>query len=168
MPHALLRGPQEDIDAILAASSEVNKTPITKVNLIGHSMGGLDARVLISPNTAGSTSSADPRDQIFGMDYGDKIATLTTVATPHWGSPLADIALGIVPGPALDVLGFLIDLAGSAYNSTEPTENEIIEFCRSNTAHFKAPKTVIFEALPKTSTGKIQKFALRARARALT
>lgn len=53
-------------------------------------------------------------------------------------------------------------------DGAQATEAEIIEFCRSNTAHFKAPKTVIFEALPKTSTGKIQKFALRARARALT
>jgi fatty-acyl-CoA synthase len=34
-------------------------------------------------------------------------------------------------------------------------------------AHFKAPKTVLFGELPKTSTGKIQKFVLRERARAL-
>ena len=47
------------------------------------------------------------------------------------------------------------------------TEAELIAFCRSQLAHFKAPKTVIFGALPKTSTGKIQKFALRERARAL-
>jgi fatty-acyl-CoA synthase len=34
-------------------------------------------------------------------------------------------------------------------------------------AHFKAPKTVVFGDLPKTSTGKVQKFTLRDRARAL-
>jgi fatty-acyl-CoA synthase len=34
-------------------------------------------------------------------------------------------------------------------------------------AHFKAPKTVVFGPLPKTATGKIQKFVLRERARAL-
>jgi fatty-acyl-CoA synthase len=34
-------------------------------------------------------------------------------------------------------------------------------------AHFKAPRTVVFGPLPKTSTGKIQKFVLRDRARAL-
>ncbi len=49
----------------------------------------------------------------------------------------------------------------------EVTEAELISFCRDNMAHFKAPKTVVFGALPKTSTGKIQKFALRDRARAL-
>ena len=42
---------------------------------------------------------------------------------------------------------------------------EIIEFCRARMARFKAPKTVIFGMLPKTSTGKVQKFILRERAR---
>ena len=46
------------------------------------------------------------------------------------------------------------------------TADEIIAFCREHLAHFKAPRTVLFEALPKTSTGKIQKFALRERAKA--
>jgi acyl-CoA synthetase (AMP-forming)/AMP-acid ligase II len=41
-------------------------------------------------------------------------------------------------------------------------ERELIAFCRERMAHFKAPKSVEFiEALPKTATGKIQKFALR-------
>jgi len=42
-----------------------------------------------------------------------------------------------------------------------PDEKEIIEFCRNNLAHFKCPKTIIFTDLPKTSTGKVQKFKLR-------
>ncbi|MBT3558589.1 MAG: acyl-CoA synthetase [Rhodospirillales bacterium] len=41
------------------------------------------------------------------------------------------------------------------------TEQEIIDFCRENLAHFKCPKDVVFGPLPKTSTGKIQKFKLR-------
>ncbi len=44
---------------------------------------------------------------------------------------------------------------------------DIIEFCRDRLAHYKAPKTVVFGPLPKTSTGKIQKFVLRERAGAL-
>ncbi|HYA21179.1 MAG TPA: acyl-CoA synthetase [Burkholderiales bacterium] len=48
---------------------------------------------------------------------------------------------------------------------TNVTEKEIIEHCRSNMAHFKVPKKVIFGVLPKTSTGKIQKFMLRERAK---
>jgi len=43
----------------------------------------------------------------------------------------------------------------------------IIAYCRDAMAHFKAPKTVVFGPLPKTSTGKIQKFVLRERAKAL-
>ncbi|WP_069802245.1 acyl--CoA ligase family protein [Thermogemmatispora onikobensis] len=43
------------------------------------------------------------------------------------------------------------------------TAQEIIEFCRQHLAHFKCPVAVSFGALPKTSTGKIQKFVLRER-----
>lgn len=39
--------------------------------------------------------------------------------------------------------------------------DDLIQFCRARLAHFKCPKQVVFSALPKTSTGKIQKFALR-------
>ena len=49
----------------------------------------------------------------------------------------------------------------------EVSESEIIHFCRMNMAHFKAPKEVVFGELPKTSTGKIQKFVLRERVREL-
>jgi fatty-acyl-CoA synthase len=45
------------------------------------------------------------------------------------------------------------------------TEDEIMAFCRDHLAHFKAPRAVVFGELPKTSTGKIQKFLLRERAR---
>ncbi|MCV6589897.1 MAG: acyl-CoA synthetase [Marinobacterium sp.] len=41
------------------------------------------------------------------------------------------------------------------------TEQDIIKFCRDSMAHFKAPKQVVFGDLPKTSTGKIQKYVLR-------
>ena len=43
--------------------------------------------------------------------------------------------------------------------------DDIIAFCRDHMAHFKCPRHVIFGPLPKTSTGKIQKFVLRERAK---
>ncbi|MBC8268094.1 MAG: acyl-CoA synthetase [Rhodospirillaceae bacterium] len=43
----------------------------------------------------------------------------------------------------------------------EVSEAEVIAFCRDNLAHYKCPKSVVFCAIPKTSTGKIQKFILR-------
>ncbi len=58
-----------------------------------------------------------------------------------------------------------------AFVSIKPGETtdeaDVIAFCRENMANFKAPKTVVFGELPKTSTGKIQKFLLRDRAREL-
>lgn len=46
----------------------------------------------------------------------------------------------------------------------EIAEAEIIQFCRQSMARFKVPKRIVFGELPKTATGKIQKFALRERA----
>ena len=50
-------------------------------------------------------------------------------------------------------------------DGADATEAEIIAFCREHLARFKAPKSVVFGPLPKTSTGKIQKFVLRDRAK---
>jgi fatty-acyl-CoA synthase len=51
--------------------------------------------------------------------------------------------------------------------SSDPavTSDEIIAWCRDRLAHYKVPRTVVFGPLPKTSTGKVQKFALREQAR---
>ncbi|MBX3229289.1 MAG: hypothetical protein KIT84_18290 [Labilithrix sp.] len=68
----------------------MKNTGAKKVNLIGHSQGGLDARVIASPG---------------GLGLGKKIASISTVATPHLGSGVADFALGItarVPDGVID------------------------------------------------------------------
>ena len=49
----------------------------------------------------------------------------------------------------------------------EVTEDDLLAFCRERLAGFKMPKTIVFCELPKTSTGKIQKFRLREMAKAL-
>jgi triacylglycerol lipase len=66
----------------------LRKTGRAKVNLIGHSQGGLDARVLASPG---------------GLNLGAQIASITTIATPHRGTKVADIALGLESGPTAAV-----------------------------------------------------------------
>jgi fatty-acyl-CoA synthase len=48
-------------------------------------------------------------------------------------------------------------------SGAEVSERELIDFCREQTAHFKCPDAIEFGPLPKTSTGKVQKFALRER-----
>ena len=50
-------------------------------------------------------------------------------------------------------------------DGTSATAEEIIAFCRERLAGFKCPRTIVFGPVPKTSTGKIQKFQLRERAR---
>jgi len=49
-------------------------------------------------------------------------------------------------------------------DGAEATEAEVIAFCREQLPGFKTPKAVVFGVIPKTATGKIQKFALRERA----
>ena len=49
----------------------------------------------------------------------------------------------------------------------QPSEADVVAFCRAGLARFKVPKRIVFGPLPKTATGKIQKFVLREQARAL-
>jgi fatty-acyl-CoA synthase len=48
-------------------------------------------------------------------------------------------------------------------DGSEATEQELITFCRERLAHYKCPDSIVFGSLPKTSTGKVQKFVLRER-----
>lgn len=73
------------------------------------------------------------------------VMTAAVVARPHpkWGeAPCAFVELR--PG-------------------AKPDEEGIIAFCRQHLAGFKTPKSVIFDEIPKTATGKVQKFQLRNR-----
>lgn len=63
--------------------------------LVAHSQGGLDARWLISK-----------------LGYGKRVKALVTIATPHHGSPVADVALGLAPGPLVDATNVLIGVLG--------------------------------------------------------
>ena len=60
----------------------------TKVNIFAHSMGGLDSRVLISQ-----------------LGYDEEVASLTTISTPHGGSRIADLLLGLVSATGDDGAG---------------------------------------------------------------
>lgn len=77
------------------------------------------------------------------------VSEAAVVATPHgkWGEvPVAYVTLR--PGQ-------------------EVSSTDLIEYVRSRLAHFKAPRAVVFDELPKTSTGKVQKYELREKARSL-
>jgi len=49
----------------------------------------------------------------------------------------------------------------------QATTDELMQWCRQNLASYKCPRTIVFDTIPKTSTGKIQKFKLRDMARDL-
>ena len=91
-----------------------------------------------------NVSSVEVESPLFGHP--------AVVATPDefcWETPCAFLALKNVA-------------------ARKPTEEEIFEYCRGKLPHYMVPKSVVFkEELPKTSTGKIQKFVLKDIAKAM-
>jgi triacylglycerol lipase len=93
----------EHIEAILA------ETGHAKVNIIGHSQGGLDARAV-----------AYKRPEL--------VASVVTVATPHFGSPVADVVLKYVDDPdAQDVLNEILKLIGAPLYDEIGNETDVFK-----------------------------------------
>ncbi|KIG14387.1 Lipase precursor [Enhygromyxa salina] len=78
-----------------------------KVNLFGHSQGGIDSRYVAAAAGGG---------------YGDRVGAVITLGTPHYGTPFTDIALGLIPGPAEQVLVFLLNFLGAAQSQQSDVE----------------------------------------------
>jgi triacylglycerol lipase len=105
--------------AAIAARAEelaafIRAIPERRVNVVAHSMGGLDARYAISR-----------------LGLGRKVASLTTIGTPHLGTPLADVGAGLagrarlleaLAGVGLDVSAFrdLTSARMAAFNAAVP------------------------------------------------
>ncbi|TGK17670.1 lipase family alpha/beta hydrolase [Leptospira kmetyi] len=86
--------------AILTAMAANNYTG--KVHVIGHSQGGLDARYMVS-----------------NLSMSSKVATVTTLNTPHYGSPIANIVLTVIPSWALPYVSTIIEaIAGVVYGDS--------------------------------------------------
>jgi triacylglycerol lipase len=96
----------EQVDAIIA------ETTAADVHIIAHSMGGLDARYMIST-----------------LQFGDRIDSLTTISTPHRGTPLADSAAGV------DVFSGLLGGGGADQASFDAAVADLSE---ANAAVFNA------------------------------
>lgn len=77
-----------------------------KVHIIGHSMGGLDARFMIAK-----------------LGMADKIASLTTIGTPHFGTSFADWGIANEGDELIEILDEVIDLKGFADLTTEAATN---------------------------------------------
>ena len=67
-----------------------------KVDLLGHSQGGIDSRAVVATH-----------------GYGDRVSALVTIASPHRGTYITDLALGLAPGGVEAALGFLLNFVGA-------------------------------------------------------
>ncbi len=85
------------------------KYPGQRVNIIAHSQGGLDARYLIST-----------------LGWGDRVASLTTISTPHQGTHLADVALNIVPNIGENIIDWILELFGMDWDGLYELTNEFV------------------------------------------
>ncbi|MCR9143642.1 MAG: lipase [bacterium] len=82
----------------------------SKVNYFGHSQGGLDGRYMITNNTCGAS----------GYCMRNVVRSITTINTPHRGSPVGDIALGVIPNWLEPFLGTVLDaLAGLLFSDNQ-------------------------------------------------
>ncbi|SDC46084.1 AMP-binding protein [Belnapia rosea] len=92
---------------------------------------------------------------------GENISTLEVEEVLYAHPAIMEAAVVAAPDPKWGEVphAFVTPRPGAE----PPTEAEVIAWCRARLAHFKCPKRVSFGPLPKTSTGKIQKFELRGR-----
>jgi len=81
----------------------LKKTGAMKVNIVAHSMGGLDARYMIS-----------------SLKYYGRVASLSTISTPHRGSELADAGLDKFSNHGRKAIAFFLNLLGSGLNRSSP------------------------------------------------
>ena len=91
---------------------------------------------------------------------GENISTVEVENTIYKHPDVLEVAVVSTPDPTWGEVpkAFVVPRDGA-----NPTEQDIIDFCKKNMARFKAPKYVEFGELPKTATGKILKFKLRER-----
>ena len=89
---------------------------------------------------------------------GENISTVEVENLIFQHPDVMEVAVVAVPDPKWGEVpkAFVVPKPG-----TNPTAEDIINFCRERIARFKVPKTIEFGELPKTSTGKIMKYKLR-------
>ncbi|MCP3866777.1 MAG: acyl-CoA synthetase [Gammaproteobacteria bacterium] len=89
---------------------------------------------------------------------GENISSIEVEGVLHGHPAVQDVAVVAKPDEKWgETPCAFVELSPGA----DVTEQDIIDYCRDNLAHFKCPRTVIFSTIPKTSTGKVQKFELR-------
>jgi fatty-acyl-CoA synthase len=89
---------------------------------------------------------------------GENISTVELENTIYQHPDVLEVAVVSTPDPKWGEVpkAYITPRPGS-----QPTAENIIAFCKEHLARFKAPKYIVFGELPKTATGKIQKYKLR-------
>jgi triacylglycerol lipase len=106
-------------DALSPGVAPVGKLdPSQPIHILAHSMGGLDARFLIARNLG---------------DLRARIATLTAIGTPHFGSPVATL---LNQGNPLDILPHLLGLSGEIIDDLRANLNAVHELSESAARKF--------------------------------
>ena len=98
--------------------------------------------------TGGENVSSLEVEEVLYKHPGIMEAAVVARPDAHWGETVCAF---VTPRP----------------DAEPPTQEEVVQWCRDHLARFKVPRSVIFGPLPKTSTGKIQKFVLREKAASL-
>ncbi|MFV8749605.1 esterase/lipase family protein [Nannocystaceae bacterium ST9] len=117
-----------------------------KVNLLGHSQGGIDSRYVAAPA---------------GGAHGDRVGALITLGTPHLGTPFTDIALGLVPGPAEQALVFVFNFLGATQAQQSDVEASLYTLSESymqgefNQVYVDDPRVKYWSWMGETCVGGI-------------
>jgi triacylglycerol lipase len=96
------------VDAARAECAAKPPCDGSKVHIVAHSMGGLDARYLVS-------KLSDPK----GTPYAQIVASVSTISTPHRGSAVADTLLALTPGAASPVINALAGLWARTFTTAD-------------------------------------------------
>jgi triacylglycerol lipase len=99
------------------------KFPTGDVHIVAHSMGGLDSRCLLAQDLEGLAS-------------GKRVVSLSTISTPHRGSPLADLLLGPLGALEIPLRHFLDEIPAVLAN------NALVDLSTKNAPGFKAKEPV--------------------------
>lgn len=117
----------------------LSETKADKINLIGHSSGGTDARAVVNMQTTVQTANGPQT-----VDIGDHIASITTVSSAHHGSPLADLALREIDAGS-DAINAFVSYFGfsqDTISNNNSLRNGFLSIAESNAASFNAANPV--------------------------
>lgn len=120
------------VDAALDECRMLSNCDASKVHIIAHSMGGLDARYLVAKLTNAE-----------GVPYANRVASVTTISSPHRGSAIADKILALTPGIADPLIDTLAGLWARTFTDRELAENSdvrgaLTSISEAGTARFNA------------------------------